>query len=190
MTESTLPDPPALARIRRVSRLLAAACLVMAAALPPLVVGWWLVATPSVLNVRAGLPAELWHDLPIFGLQLWQRAAGALVTLVPATLMVLALMRVRRCFLAYAAGQLFGRASIVALRGFAAFAFASALAAPLAGAAASVILTAGAPAGRRVLAIAISTETIFVIFVAGTIWLVAAVMAHAAALADENARFV
>ncbi len=63
-----------LARIRRLSRILAANCTAMAVLLPPIVVGWWLLATPSVLNVRAGLPVELWHDLPTLGLLPWQRA--------------------------------------------------------------------------------------------------------------------
>jgi hypothetical protein len=54
----------------------------------------------------------------------------------------------------------------------------------------SVLLTLYNPVGHRQLTLGVSTTELFTLFVAGTIWLIAGVMTHASALAEENAQFI
>jgi hypothetical protein len=53
-----------------------------------------------------------------------------------------------------------------------------------------VLLTLYNPVGHRQLTLGVSTTELFTLFVAGTIWLIAGVMTHASALAEENAQFI
>jgi hypothetical protein len=54
----------------------------------------------------------------------------------------------------------------------------------------TVVLTAGAPAGQRALSLGFGSNELLTLLFAGMVWQIAAVMAKAVALAEENAQFV
>jgi hypothetical protein len=53
-----------------------------------------------------------------------------------------------------------------------------------------VVLTAGAPVGQRALALGFGSNELLTLLFAGMVWQIAAIMAKAVALAEENAQFV
>ncbi len=173
-------------RIQRLSAALAGACLVLIVILPLLVPAYWLVADTASLAVRANLsPSAMLGPL-----QLWQRAAGALLTEVPVILISLGMWQARMCFSGFARGQLFTSQAVRYLRSFAAWTFASALAAVLVGPVLSVVLTLHNPAGMRHLAIGIGSDHMLTLLFATMVWLMAAVIGQGRALAEENAAFL
>ena len=179
-------SPIPLQRIRRLSLLLAHTCLAFTVVLPFLVVGYWLIADAAQLAAHAKL-AGLQID---HALALWQRQAGAAITLIPLGLLLTGLWHVRRCFLLFADGRYFELQAIHSLRRFAACTCASVVASLFSTPALSVLLTISNAPGQRQLAIGVSSEQLFTLFIAGMVWLIAAVMTHACALAEENAGFV
>jgi len=52
------------------------------------------------------------------------------------------------------------------------------------------VLTLGAPAGQRALAMGLGSNELLTLLFAGMVWQISAVMAKAVALAEENAQFV
>ena len=76
------------------------------------------------------------------------------------------------------------------LRGFAAGFFASVVTGFFVAMAISVVLTLGAPAGQRALAVGLGSNELITLLFAGMVWQIAAVMSRAVALAEENAQFV
>jgi Protein of unknown function (DUF2975) len=173
-------------RIQRLSRWLAVACLALIFVLPIAVMIYWTLADPTELAARGNLPASAIQG-PLLA---WQRIAGAIVTLVPLTLLLLGLLQARKCFKQFAAGQLFTTDAVRCLRRFAGWVMISVIAGIIAGAAISVMLTLNNPATMRHLAIGISSNHIFTIFFAGMVWLMAAVIAQGQSLAEENATFI
>jgi hypothetical protein len=188
-----MPDasnPSALPRIRRLSRLLSWCCLAAAVLLPSAVAWHWMTVPAEALAVQLGLPARTADGGLLLDLDGASRAVGLVLTLVPAGLMVAALASARRCFGLFAAGELFTPGTVAALRGFAAGCFASALAGLLLPTVLTVLLTLGNPPGQRHLAVSLGSGQLFVLLVAGLVWVMARVMAEAVALREENAQFV
>ena len=186
--QSSHPHRPASesARLQRLSAMMAGACLVLIVILPLLVPGYWLMASAGRLAVAANL-----DPVAIEGsLKLWQRVVGALLTEVPVVLMSLGLLQARKCFSSFAQGLIFTTQAVLCLRGFAAWTFASALAAVLVGPVVSVLLTLGNVIGARHLAIGIGSDHVLTLVFAGTVWLMAAVIGQGRALAEENAAFL
>ena len=60
----------------------------------------------------------------------------------------------------------------------------------VAGAVISVVLTVNNPVGMRHLAIGIGSDQVLMVFFAGMVWLLAAVIGQGQALAEENDAFV
>lgn len=183
---SLTPNPTGAARLQLASRALAYACVALMLLLPLAVVIYWLKADSATLAVRAQLPHHA-IQAPLAG---WQRWAGALVTLVPIALLSLGLAQARRCFLLFVAGEVFSRRTVQCLRRFAGWTMASVGAAIVAGAALSVLLTLNNAPGMRHLALSIGTDQLFMLFFAGMVWLMAAVIGQGQTLAEENASFV
>jgi hypothetical protein len=173
-------------RIQRLSRTLAQACLVLIVALPLAVIGYWLVADTAHLTASAQLPVRA----PQAPLQDWQRGAGALITLVPLTLLLIGLAQARQCFRRFAAGEVFSTNTVRCLQRFAGWVMASVAASMVAGSIISVLLTLNNPPGMRQLVISVGTDQIFTLFFAGMVWLMAAVIGQGQTLAEENATFV
>lgn len=179
-------SPTPLRRIQRLSVLLARSCLALVVGLPVAVVVFWLIADVAGLAVHAHLRELVIEQ----ALSLWQRLGGAGITLIPLGLLLAGLWQVRRCFQNFATGHYFELSTVRHLRHFAAWSCASVLASFVATPALSVLLTTHNAPGHRQLALSIGSDQLFTLFIAGMVWLIAAVMTHACALAEENAQFV
>lgn len=173
---STPPVPAArdhLQRIRRVSRLMVAACVALVGVLPVLFIVYWATTNASELAQQGNLASSAIQQ----PLQAWQRWAGAAVTAVPLAMLLTGVWQAKRCFAQFAQGQVFTQD-------------ATALSAVVAGAVTSVLLTLGNPPGARQLAVGINTNHLFTLFFAALVWLMADVIGQGQALAEENERFV
>ena len=173
-------------RVRRLSRLLAIACLALIGALPPAVALYWGLADSAELAVRAGLSVHALQG----PMATWQRVAAAAISAVPLALMLAGVWEARRCFLLFSAGQVFTGDAVRRLRRFAAWMLASAVCAIAAGAAVSVVITLHLPPGMRQLALSVGSDHVFTLFFACMVWLLAAVIGEGQALVEENASFV
>lgn len=178
--------PIPLPRIRRFSLLMDRFCLLLIVGVPLTVLAYWLGADQATLasNHRLG---HLAIQQP---LALWQRLAGATIALVPLGMGLAGLTHSRRCFRLFAAGHYFVPEVVTHLRRFAAWTCGSVAASFAMHPLMSVMLTLHNAPGQRQLTIGINSDLLFTLFVAGMVWLIAAVMGHAHALAEENAQFV
>ena len=184
-SRSSLATDP-LQRIRRISRWMVLACQALLVLMPVAWLWYWVVTAAPELALRANLSASA-IQLP---LQTWQRVAAAGVSAVPLVLVLIGVWQVKRCFEAFAQGQLFTSHTTTHLRRFSAWVAAAALAAMVAGSVMSVLLTLNNPPGSRQLAVGLSSDLVFTLFFAAMVWLMADVMVQGQALAEENERFV
>jgi hypothetical protein len=182
MTVASTPIKPA---VQRVSAICAAACAFLAAALPTFVLLSWLFRSPEAL-------AEAFRTaIPNSGtLELWQRLAGCAANLPSAALLAFGFWRARSCLLGFSRGQFFATPSIAGLRDFACAAFWAALVSFPEQSVTSVITTWTNGQGSRELTFGIGSPQVFSALYAGIFWVVAAAMARAAALVEENEQFV
>lgn len=185
-TLDTGEAPRRLRNIKRVSRLMAATCLFLIVVLPIGVAVYWFWADTTELAVRAHLAA----DSVQAPLTLWQRIVGALITEIPLALMLIGLWHARKCFNLFAAGKVFTSQAVQYLRQFAFWVLASTAAGMIAVPAISVLLTYYNEPGTRQLAISFSSDQVFVLFAAGMVWLMAAIIGQGQSLAEENANFI
>lgn len=181
----TRPSDP-LRHIRRTSRLMVWACWAFILLLPLTLAVYWAVAGDGLLAGHANLPASAINA----ALQPWQRLAGAVVMGLPLALLLMGLWQAKRCFEQFAQGRVFTEQATSQLRRFAGWVAAAALAAIVASAVTSVLLTLHNPPGMRHLALGIGSNHLFTFFFAGVVWLMAAVIGQGQALAEENERFV
>ena len=93
------------------------------------------------------------------------------------------------CFAQFARGLHFTVAAVQALRRFARGVFAAALAGAVVPTAVVLLLTTGGP-HPAALAISLGSQHLFMLLFAGVLWQIAAVLARAVTLAEENAQFV
>lgn len=173
-------------RIRRLSRWLAAMCLLMIIGLPIALIIYWSLVDPNELAMRSNLPSGAIQ----VELQLWQRLVGALVSGIPLGLLLLGLWQARNCFKLFAAGDVFNADAVRYLRRFAGWVMVSVIASVISSAAISALLTIYNPPTMRHLAIGIGSDQLFTLFFAGMVWLMAAVIAQGQDLAEENATFI
>lgn len=185
-TPGTTGSSDPLLHIRRTSRLMVWACWAFILLLPVTLAVYWAVAGDGVLAGHANLPASAIGAL----LQPWQRLAGAVVMGLPLAFLLTGLWQAKRCFEQFAQGRVFTRQATGLLRRFAGWVAAAALAAIVASAATSVLLTLHNPPGMRQLALGVGSNHLFTFFFAGVVWLMAAVIGQGQALAEENERFV
>ena len=173
-------------RIRRVSRVMSALCLIGMIGLPiSLALGWWY---PQVLGGPYPATEGLWgapSDLPALN-----RLLGFLVSMIPAGILMFGLARLRAMFGLYQAGEIFSIRSARCLKQFAATVLLQVLLAPLAGAAHSVIVTFGNPPGERMLTLSFGSAEYSAILLGGLLLVIAWTMGEAATLAEENRQFV
>jgi hypothetical protein len=185
-TTSATPTDVHAQRIRNISRAMVWACWALIALLPAALVVYWATAADAALAAQGNLlPGAI-----LAPLQLWQRVAAACVTAVPLALLLMGLWQAKRCFALFAQGQVFTAQAVDCLRRFAGWVAAAALAAIVAAAIASVLLTLQNPAGLRQLALGISSKHLFTLFFAAMVWLMAAVIGQGQSLAEENERFI
>ena len=112
------------------------------------------------------------------------------LSMIPVAVLVYGLINARRCFAGFAAGEFFSLAAADRLRNFAIAVAASSLLEPLSGGALSVLLSINGLSGPRTLRLEIGSETLIMMIFAGTVAIIAWLMAEAAGLAEENEQFV
>lgn len=183
---STLSEITDSQRIQRLSRFLAAACLVLMIVLPIAVLIYWAWASPTELAQRVNLPAGAIQE-PLLA---WQRVLAILITEVPLALLMIGLWQARKCFKLFVLGQIFTAEAVRCLRRFAGWVMVSVAAGFVASTALSVLLTLHNPPGMRHVALSIGSDQIFTLLFAGMVWLMAAVISQGQALAEENATFI
>ena len=175
-----------LAHIRRISRWMVWACTGLICVLPMALVFYWATTSAPDLAQQGNLQSSA-IQAP---LQDWQRWAGGAVTAVPLAMLLVGVWQARRCFAQFARGQVFTTQATDHLRRFAGWVAAAALAAIVAGAATSVLLTLHNPPGMRHLAVGIGSSHVLTLFFAGLVWLMADIIGQGLTLAEENERFV
>lgn len=118
------------------------------------------------------------------------RAWGAAASLLVVALVHWTLFRLWQLFGEYAAGQVFSRAALGHLRGFARAVLALAIAGPLYRTAVALALTLGNPPGQKMLVLSVNASDYTQALIGAVLLTIAAVMERAAALAEENEGFV
>lgn len=170
---------------RVLNTALSATCVLLIATLPAVTLFLVVFSFEAFADGLGLSPAQ--SSAPI---TLLQRAAIAVVALLPVALLVYALTCAWRCFRSFARGEYLSLAVVRNLRGFAAWMFWSTVVALLTTPVLTLLITLGAgPDGHRVSVNFSSTQALTLLF-AGIVWQVAAVMTRAVALAEENAQFV
>ncbi|MDP1739502.1 MAG: DUF2975 domain-containing protein [Polaromonas sp.] len=182
---STLTRPD----VQRLNSAFAWVCALLAVALP-LAVFYQLVTTPTEgLLLRSGVSLST-LQVAVLEVELWQRVLAVALGMVPVFCASYGLVCAMRCFSGFSQSEYFSLRNVRYLRGFAAGVFASVVAGFFVAMAISVLLTLGAPAGQRALAMGLGSNELLTLLFAGMVWQIAAVMAKAVALAEENAQFV
>ena len=165
-------------------------CLALAIVLPvAAVVGLW-AASPESLLAQAGVQLPAGAAVPTVSLALWQRVLAVAMGLLPVAGMAYGLVRAWQCFTGFARGAVFSLGTVRHLRGFAGGLLGASLAGLLAPTLLSALLTWGAPAGQRSLAVALGGQHLLMLLFAGIVWQIAHAMARAIEIADDNAQIV
>ena len=191
MISSTSADPSQPAAVQRfrhiriLSRILVYLCggtsIVLAAAL----VAYWVVSPDEAIHLDARLPG-----IAVYPIGWDVRLASMVISALPLACLIWGLLRVRRCFEAFAQGRFFTLENIHGLRDFAIAVFASTLLKPVAGGALSILLSWRTYATGKALVVNFGSDTLLALLFAGVIAVIAWVMAEAMAIADENAQFI
>jgi hypothetical protein len=176
---------PSLRGIRRLSVILSWSCVVFVVAIPAAIVAYWFVATPDDVAQQAQLSLG-----SLVALTPWQRVMGALITVVPAALLGVGLLHARACFTQFARGTFFTMTTVSQLRGFAGWVCASVVAHIIARTVLTLVMSFASATQKLQLTVGVGSDQLFALFIAGMVWLIAAVMTHAVTLADEHAQFV
>lgn len=171
---------------RRAVAVMRAAVLVAALLIGIAPLGLWL--SPDWLQAAAQQLVA--SPLPRITLDARAQVLVALAML-PGVLATLWLLwRLWQLLTEYLGGRVFSPQALRALRGLARTLLGLALIAVPQRTALVLALTLGNPPGQRQLVMGLSGTDLLVLLVAGLLWLLAEVMAHAAQLAEDNAGFV
>jgi hypothetical protein len=170
----------------RLSRIFAQLCLLGMIAIPCLLalVWWhldWLAANSPELRVLPFNPAEIRPA---------QQGLGFAVSMIPASVLVWGLWRLREVFSGFATGVFFSARTVEGIRAFALAVTLQALLRPVATTLLSIVLTMHNPPGQRALVVAFGSRELESLFIGGIFLAVACVMAEGRRLAEDNAQFV
>lgn len=188
-TSSDLPQAVAsLERSRRVrffSRMLAHLCVGISIILAAGLAAYWIVSTDETIHLDARLPGIAIHPIG------WDiRLASMAISALPLASLIWGLLRLRRCFEAFAEGRFFTLESVHGLRDLAIAVFASTLLKPVVGAALSILLSWRTYATGKSLVVALGSDALLALLFSGLIVVIAWLIAEAIAIADENAQFI
>ena len=148
-------------------------------------VAYWVVSADEAIHLDARLPG-----IAVYPIGWHVRLASMAISALPLACLIWGLLRVRRCFEAFAQGRFFTLENIHGLRDFAVAVFASTLLKPVAGAALSILLSWQTYATGKAVVVSFGSDTLLALLFAGVIAVIAWVMAEAMAIADENAQFI
>ncbi len=187
MTEHTphLNDPRLQARLRRMARAVRALILVGVAVVVGATIYSWSSPERALDQIRRVTSVCELEHLPAQA-----QMAGALWTLLPTALVLLALQRLWRLFGEYGQARVFSPRALLGLRGFARCLLAMALVSPVYGAVLSVIATWMNGPGKRQLNVSVSSDEYAMLLVGAVLLAISSVMAEAARVAEDNAGFV
>lgn len=171
--------------LRRVSRFLAMFCLFLAVLFPVAMVWSWFTAEPSARVADLALPGLTAEYAGV-----WQVGICGLLTAVPALIGATALLAARRCFLAFGRGAYLTMPAVLALRAFGSRVTAAALACLVVPTVVGLVMTLNNPAGQRILLVGVDEQVLLGLLFGGTLWVMAAVMARAVSIAEDNAQIV
>ena len=183
MTDMSAPKRQA--RIRRLGRWMARICLVTSLLLVTSMLAYWVLTPSADLYDAAGLPHERGGTI---GVSI--RLFGFTLAMLPLAVLAYGLENARRCFAGFADGRFFSLQADARLRRFAIAAGMSALLQPIAETALSLLLSINGLPGSRTLRLEIGSETLIMIVFAGTVAVIAWLMAEAAMMAEEHEQFV
>ena len=173
-----------LHRIRRLSRVMRAACTAGMVAVPGAVALSWL-AFDGWRSAAPALNVPVPDSLPLPALSI-----GLVVALIPAMVAVVALGRLRRLFGLYGSGRIFDLDAVTCLRQFAWAVLAMAVLQPFVGALLSVIITLDNPPGQRALALSFGSGEVGTALLGGLMVVIAWVMREGCRLSEENEQIV
>jgi hypothetical protein len=175
-------------QLTRVSRIMAWLSLAGAFVYLAMDVGTFLA--PDTMNAFGAFEAH--HTgAPITGaIPIAYRLAALAVDLIPAALVVWALLELHRLFLSYAQGQVFSEAALRSLGRVAMLMFLQVLVSFVAEAPITYLLSLAHPPGHREISLTFGSHDASFLFMAGVVLVIARVMAEARRMADENAAFV
>jgi hypothetical protein len=164
---------------------LAWVCLALAVLLPVAVAAALFWPWPqALLRSLAALT-----DLPPGALPASSLWLSAGLGMVPVLLMSAALVRAHRCLLAFGRGDCFTTPAVRELRAFAATVLAAGVAGVVVPTLVTLLLSLG-QAGPARFGLSLGSHQFFLLLFAALTWRIAAVLARAVALAEENAQFV
>lgn len=172
-------------RIRRLSRLMAAGCLITSVLLTVAMLFYWIMTPANTLLSQVGMP-----PVPVADIGIFARTLAFAISMIPLGTLVYGLLSARRCFAAFAGGEIFSSAPIKRLKVFSIAVAASALLKPVVSAALSVLLSASNHAEPKTLVLNVGSDALIALIFAGTVAVIAWVMAEALDIADENKQFV
>jgi hypothetical protein len=164
---------------------MAVGCLVTSVMLTSAMLLYWTLTPAQTLLSQAGI-----SNAPVADIDVLIRTLAFTISMIPLGTLIYGFLNARRCFVAFAAGEIFSSEQVKRLKAFSIAAAVSGLLKPLAGAALSVLLSFSNLAGRRTLALNIGSDTLIVLIFAGTVAVIAWVMAEAIDISDENKQFV
>jgi hypothetical protein len=185
LTAATLSGP----EVQRMNSVFAWACALLAVSLPLAVFYQLMTLSTERLLLRSGVTLSL-SQVTMLDVTMLQRCLAVALGMLPVCCASYGLVCAMRCFSGFSQAEYFSVRTVRYLRGFAAGIFASVVTGLLMSLLISVVLTAGAPGGERSLAMALGSNELLTLLFAGMVWQIAAVMAKAVALAEENAQFV
>jgi len=173
-------------RIQRISRVMRLFCTIAIPAIPlTLALMWfnfelWGRTHPEIIGF-----GPLPQPMPAMSLIL-----GFVVSMIPGSLAVYAVLRLRQLFDFYTRGLIFTAENIRCLRGFALATLGIALVKPMAGALMSVVLTMTNPPGQRMLSVSFGSSELTTLFVGCVFLIIAWIMDEGRELAEEQAQIV
>ena len=191
MNEAATVPPPALSlpemhgRLRRTARWGRALILLGTVAVVLSTIHTWASPANALEELRHST-----RDMQLTTMTSEAQLLGALLSLVPAGVFLLALQRLWGVFGEYARGQVFSRLALLRLRGFARCLVASAVISPIYGAVLSVVVSWNYGVGHRQLSLRIDTDDYTSLLFGVVVLAVCSVMAEAARVAEDNAGFV
>ena len=173
-------------RIRSVSRVMSFLCLIGMLGLPASLTLGWLF--PELFGgAYTGLER---HWGPPEELPMINRFLGLVVSMVPASLLIYGLARLRRMFRLYEAGEIFSTETALCLKQFGIAVMLQAILHPVAGAFQSVIVTFHNPPGERMLTLSFGSAEYSAALLGGLLLVIAWIMGQGAKLAEENRQFI
>jgi len=160
-------------------------CGLISAVLPAAVAVFWFAASWTNIFAAADIGApERYHVTD--GI----RILAFLINILPLSVLIWGLLRVCNCFSIFASGHLFSEKAVRALQDFSLAILISSLLRPLSSAMLKVLLTWNGPPNSTIFSVTISSDTVFALLFAGTVFVIAWGMKEAIAIADENEQFV